>query len=195
MKKYIIISTLIFLILLFISSCKSSNNLNLQTETANFENSSESLSSAENLASASLAKINDIDDIEKNNMVFSDDGNFSLTYDYQEKEIKTGDTIKIKSIFKNLMNKDITLIYGGSLDGNIIYSGVCGINDTVSYPSASVEFVVKSNETITKTFDYTAKEKGEFFVYSEIRYYYADEFNQGIFNVHTLSVRKKLKII
>lgn len=131
-------------------------------------------------------------DKEKSNMKFSDDGNFSLTFDFQAQAISQGDKISVKATFENLTDKSFTLIYGGSMDGNIIYSGVCGLNDTMTYPSASVEFNINPNEAITKTFEYTAKDKGEYLVYTTVQYYYGDEFNQGIYNLQNLSLDKQI---
>ena len=131
-------------------------------------------------------------DKEKNNMKISDDGNFSLTLDFQAQTISQSDKISVKATFENLTDKSFTLIYGGSMDGNIIYSGVCGLNDTMTYPSASVEFNINPNEAITKTFEYNAKDKGEYLVYSTVQYDYGDEFNQGIYNLQNLSLSNQI---
>lgn len=141
---------------------------------ANKENQDISTSQNDTLIEESSVTASDIQiqsgNTDKTDEVFSEDGCLKLTSDFDNCQINVGDTVTATVILTNISDKPYSFVFGGSMDGNPIYSGFVTqeVYDMLANPGLSVDYKLEPNEQVTKTVSFTPNEKGEYIFYAEV---------------------------
>lgn len=152
----------LFIILLLFVGCTNTKNQDIST------------SQNDTLIEESSVTASDIQiqsgNTDKTDEVFSEDGCLKLTSDFNTCQINVGDTVTATVILTNISDKPYSFVFGGSMDGNPIYSGFVTqeVYDMLANPGLSVDYKLEPNEQVTKTVSFTPNEKGEYIFYAEV---------------------------